>query len=242
METRNFTFDPGKYAIVRVEDPEMLAALRADAIAYYKPVNTQEMIAVERLALAQHDMLRVEQLIAGFHTESLDMAMETPGVPYILQTPELTKGITVAAGQNRGFWLATGFRKALVHDDKIFASLMRYQAQAERLYRRTVEEFERLERRRTATDTVPMVDPGVTIVPGVLKPRPRAVEPEPEPEPQPEPQPAPNEPIEPEAAESPSPVAFGDIRPLRRHDPHPAASKNGGPSNASDREDPPACA
>ena len=185
MTKRAFTFDPGKYAIVRIEDPETLAALRADAIAYYKPVNPQDMIAVERLALAQHDMLRVEQLIAGFHTASLDLAMETPGVPYILQTPELTKGITVAAGQNRGFWLATGFRKALIGDDKIFASLMRYQAQTERLYRRAVEEFERLEKRRTEADSVPMVDPGVVIVPGVLKPRPLAAGPEAEP-PQPE--------------------------------------------------------
>ena len=42
MTKRTFTFDPGKYAVVRVEDPEMLAALRADAIAYYKPVNSQE--------------------------------------------------------------------------------------------------------------------------------------------------------------------------------------------------------
>jgi hypothetical protein len=37
--------------------------------------------------------------------------------------------------------------------------MLRYQAQAERLYRRAVEDFDRLKKLRTEFDTEPMLDP-----------------------------------------------------------------------------------
>ena len=49
--------------------------------------------------------------------------------------------------QNGNFMLAEGFRR-LAGQTNAFSLLLRYQAQAERQYRRAIEEFERLKARR----------------------------------------------------------------------------------------------
>jgi hypothetical protein len=190
---RKFTFNPGNYAMVRVEKPEDIANLRADAIAYYRPVNSQEMLAVERIALAQHEMLRVAALGSGLHTNCLDDALDCQGKPRILHQPDLTDGIKVTPGQNHNYWLAFGFRRIIQVHPQVFPYFFRYQAQAERLYRRAVDDFERLEKRREKWETEPMIDPQAE----QLKP---LIAPEPNP---------PESPVDPPAAapaESPLPV------------------------------------
>ena len=42
QNARKYVFDPGKFAVIRVEDVEKVAALRADAVDFYQPVNSQE--------------------------------------------------------------------------------------------------------------------------------------------------------------------------------------------------------
>jgi hypothetical protein len=74
-------FNPDPFAIVRIEDSAHIAALVADAIATYQPINSQERFAVERIALAQHSMLRMYTLEAGFFTNCLDHAMVGPNGP-----------------------------------------------------------------------------------------------------------------------------------------------------------------
>jgi hypothetical protein len=48
----------------RNEAPEELARLREDLIAFYRPINSQERFAVERIALAQQSLRRVARLEA----------------------------------------------------------------------------------------------------------------------------------------------------------------------------------
>jgi hypothetical protein len=49
-----------------------IANLRADAIAFYRPVTSDELFAVERVATAQESLLRVAALEAGVFTNFLD--------------------------------------------------------------------------------------------------------------------------------------------------------------------------
>jgi hypothetical protein len=45
-----------------IEPSEELARLREDLIAFYRPINSQERFAIERIALAQQSLLRVARL------------------------------------------------------------------------------------------------------------------------------------------------------------------------------------
>ena len=85
-----------------------LARLREDLIAFYRPSNSQERFAVERVALAQQSMLRAARLEASLFASAPADAPHT-----ILETEAL----------------------------KFF---LRYQAQAERSYRRAIEELKDL--------------------------------------------------------------------------------------------------
>ena len=106
QNARKHTFNPTGFAILRVETPETLANLRADAIARYQPADSQELFAVERIALAQLDILRVAGLGAGLGTNFLEEALDYPGMPFVLQREELTDGQPVRTEQDRNYWLA----------------------------------------------------------------------------------------------------------------------------------------
>jgi hypothetical protein len=56
---------------------------------------------------------------------------------------QLSADIEVSQAQNRNYLLGDGFHR-LIRQNNSFALLLRYQAQAERQYRRAIEEFERL--------------------------------------------------------------------------------------------------
>ena len=53
QNARKHGFTASTFAVVRLEDLDEVARLREDAIAVYQPVNSQELFAVERIALAQ---------------------------------------------------------------------------------------------------------------------------------------------------------------------------------------------
>ena len=81
MSTREHTFEPSTYAVVRIEDIRTIARLRADLIAGYKPANSQELFSLERLAIAQQDLMRCNRLVNGFYTASLNEALDPDGRP-----------------------------------------------------------------------------------------------------------------------------------------------------------------
>jgi hypothetical protein len=141
-DARTHFFESSAFAAVRAEDVDAVANLKANLVALYQPVNSEELFAIERIALARHSLLRTYRIEAGFITLGLEEALEIPNNPGILKNPDLTNGLKVTQGQNHGYWMAAGFCQLNRKSDwQIF---LRYQAQAERLYRRAIEDFERI--------------------------------------------------------------------------------------------------
>ncbi len=143
QNARKHGFTASDYAVVRLDELDEVARLKDDLMAVYQPVNSQETFAIERIALAQHTMLRAYRLESGLFTTSLDHALTRDGQLFFPLSPELTADIEVTRAQNRNFALAFGFH-AMAAQANTWSLLLRYQVQAERNYRRAIEEFERL--------------------------------------------------------------------------------------------------
>jgi len=116
---RQHSFTGAAYSIAGVEDPQTLDRLRADLIADYQPVNSQELFAVERIALAQLSLLRVARLEAGLFDPAAGAA------------DPVSQGFHRLAGRAA-----------------VMPLFLRYQAQCERNYRRAVEDLNRLKKLR----------------------------------------------------------------------------------------------
>ncbi len=142
---RKHGFTASTFAVVRLEELDEAARLKDDLVADYRPVSSQELFAVERIALAQHALLRAARLEAGLFTACMDMALDPCDSPIKPMTPDLVGDgdVEIVRAQNRNFVLATGFDR-MAQRSNSWSLLLRYQAQAERHYRRAVEEFERL--------------------------------------------------------------------------------------------------
>ena len=70
QNSRKHGFTASTFTVVRLEDLDEVARLREDLIAVYQPVTSQELFAIERIALAQQTLLRVERLHTGLCTTS----------------------------------------------------------------------------------------------------------------------------------------------------------------------------
>ncbi len=139
--------------------PTPPSPLRADLLAAYQPVNSQELFAIERIALAQQSLLRAARLEFGLLTTCLNEALDESGNPVFLMSKELAGGgdIEITRAQNRNYALADGFHR-LVQQSDSWSLALRYQAQAERHYRRAVEEFERLTALRPFSPNKPILE------------------------------------------------------------------------------------
>jgi len=138
-------FTATAFAVIRLEDPHEVARLKADLVAVYRPVNSQELFAIERMALAQQAILRAARLEAGLFTTGFNEFFDPAGGVSLLMNAEYVGDgdIEIARSQNRNFAFAEGFQR-MVHRSDAWTLFLRYQAQAERNYRRALEEFERL--------------------------------------------------------------------------------------------------
>jgi len=144
QNSRKHGFAASKFCAVRLEDCNDFAILHAKAIATYQPVNDQEAIAVERIALTQQSLYRCAALEAGLTTAAINETLS----PYAnLLTDTMTGGIQVTVDQNHALAFAMGFDRQ-VHRSDAWKCFLRYSAQSERLYRRAIEEFERLKAQR----------------------------------------------------------------------------------------------
>ena len=143
QNARRHGFAAADFAVVRLEDLEAVARLRADLVAVYRPVNSQELFALERVALAQHALLRAARLESGLFTTCLNEALDRTGNPIVPMTEDLVGDLEITRAQNRNYALAEGFRR-IAREGNTWTLFLRYQAQTERLYRRAIEEFERL--------------------------------------------------------------------------------------------------
>jgi hypothetical protein len=143
QNARRHGFTASTFAVVRLEELDEVQQLTDDLIAVYHPINSQELFAIERIALAQQAILRAARLESGLFTASLDEALDRRGDPVTPMSNELTGDLEVTRAQNRNFALAAGFHR-LVSRANSWSLFLRYQAQAERHYRRAVDEFLRL--------------------------------------------------------------------------------------------------
>ncbi len=145
QNARKHGFAASAFAVVRLEELDEVARLKDDLVTDYQPANSQECFAVERIALAQHALLRAARLEAGLFTACMDLALDSRDNPINPMAEELVGGgdIEIVRAQNRNFALATGFDR-MAQRSNSWSLLLRYQSQAERQYRRAVEEFERL--------------------------------------------------------------------------------------------------
>ncbi len=140
------------FAIVRLEDPAEIDNLKADLIATYKPVNNQEMWAVERIALAQNSIFRAYRLESGLGTSCLNESLDRrSGNLLVTMNPEMigtghwtnVEAVDITRAQNRNYAFATGFDR-FTQKSTSWSLLLRYQAQAQHNYRRAVEDLDRL--------------------------------------------------------------------------------------------------
>ena len=145
QNARKHGFTAFSYAVVRLEDLNEVANLKDDLVAFYQPVNSQELFAVERIALAQQALLRAARLESGLFTTCLNSCYDPFGEPMVLMNEELAGNgdIEITRAQNRTYLLGEGFHR-MAGKSNSWSLCLRYQAQTERHYRRAVEEFDRL--------------------------------------------------------------------------------------------------
>ena len=174
QNARKHGFAAAQYSVVRLEEFDTLANLREDAITTYQPANSQELFAVERIALAQLNLLRMAALEAGLFTEAMNQTITAAGNPWRLLSDDLCRDVKVAESQNRSLCLATGFQRLIGRNDG-WRLFLRYQAQTERLYRRAVEEFERLRAIRDELPNEPSSPDAAPLLPEKILPQPKPV-------------------------------------------------------------------
>jgi hypothetical protein len=138
-------FTASTFAVVRLEDLQEIAHLRAGLIAAHRPVNAQELFAIERIALAQQVVLRAARLETGLFTTCLNQALDPSATPMPSMKEDLTgkADFDIARAQNRDYLLGEGFHQKAIQSNS-WTLAKRYQAKAERHYRSAVEEFHRL--------------------------------------------------------------------------------------------------
>jgi hypothetical protein len=157
---RSHGFTASTFAVVRLEDLNEIARLKTDLTTVYRPVNSQEEFALDRMALTQQAMLRAARLESGLFTNCLDLALNDNGTAIAPMSPELAGDgdIEITRAQNRNYALADGFHRMARQPANTWALFLRYQAQAERHYRRAVEEFDRLKRLRPELPNEPILE------------------------------------------------------------------------------------
>ena len=148
QNSRKHGFAAANFAVVRLEELDAVANLKADLVAVYQPVNSQELFAIERIALAQQALLRCAALESGLLATCVNETIGSLGPPPFEGTP----------AQVHARCLADGFIRQ-VHRSSSWSLFLRYQAQTERLYRRAIEEFERLRALRDELPNEPIVEP-----------------------------------------------------------------------------------
>lgn len=87
QNARKHGFTASTFAVVRLEELGAIACLREDLIACYQPANSQELFAIERIAIAQHVLLRAARLESGVFTVCMNNALNPPATRFTSCTP-----------------------------------------------------------------------------------------------------------------------------------------------------------
>ena len=115
-----------KTVLVPLDSPGLVERLKADLIAMYQPVNSQELLAIERIVAAQQALRRCSILENSLFATCYEVGEDSADAP---ENPDPPRVFTF------------GYNPVQV---RAFNAYLRFQAQAERMYRRAVEDLERL--------------------------------------------------------------------------------------------------
>lgn len=72
-----------KTVLVPLESPGLVERLQADLIAMYKPVNSQELLAIERIVAAQHALRRCSILENSLFATCYEAGEDSASAPKI---------------------------------------------------------------------------------------------------------------------------------------------------------------
>ena len=145
------------FSVRHLEDPDELANLKTDFVNSHHPASPAEMAAVERMAIGHQSILRASRLEAGLFSVGLNQTLTEDDTPFYEMTKCLATDPGLTRAQNRNWLVAEGMR-LIVNQSTLWTVFLRYQAQAERLYRRAVEDFTRLRKLRDELQNEPKVD------------------------------------------------------------------------------------
>jgi hypothetical protein len=114
---------------------------------------TASSFAVVRL----EDLQEIARLESGIFTTCLNETLDTNEHPFTPMSQELAGDIEITRAQNRNYCLADGFLR-IVRQSNGLSLFLRYQAQAERQYRRALEDFDRLKAPQPFLPSEPIPD------------------------------------------------------------------------------------
>src|SRR5882757_9878278 len=110
---RTHGFTAAAFTVDRLEELDEIARLKQDAVAVYQPVNSQELFALEQIAIAQQMMFRAARLESGIFANCLEIAINESGTPISRWNPthpgDLPPISEIALAQNRNYAIADGF-------------------------------------------------------------------------------------------------------------------------------------
>src|ERR1035438_10039207 len=133
QNARKHGFCSSNFAVAHLEDLDEIVNLRHDLLDFYHPANSQELWAVERIALCQMSLIRASRLEAGLVTTCLDQALGSDGHPIHPMNQQMS-GLAndeCAIGQEHNFHIAESLPR-LTQRPNTWLLFLRYKAQAER--------------------------------------------------------------------------------------------------------------
>jgi len=144
---------PKNYAVIRLEPIDVLVNLRADLVACYQPVNSQELFAWSASPWRNSPCSAPPPSKRSLHRLP-QRNHQSRRHAQIFPNEVLTGDLEVTRAHNRNFCLAEGFTQR-TRNPNAWTFFLRYQAQSERLYRRAVEDFERVKKLRSELPNEP---------------------------------------------------------------------------------------
>ncbi|MGD0499132.1 MAG: hypothetical protein ABSC23_11920 [Bryobacteraceae bacterium] len=101
QNSRKHGFTASSFGVVRLEDLNEIDHLKHDLVAAYRPANSQELFALERLAVAQAALLRAARLEAGLFTTCLNVCLDSRDNPPLVTGRSPQSQQTSLAGRKR---------------------------------------------------------------------------------------------------------------------------------------------
>ena len=150
QNARKHGFNAAAFGAFSFEDLEEIARLKDDLVAAYRAANSQELFALERVAVAQQSVLRAARLESGMFLASMPRGQKYVDSQHHVK-PSAAGPPEIADQQNRNLALAEG-RDSMCMNSNVWSLFLRSRANATRDYKSAVDEFNRV-RGRSSENT-----------------------------------------------------------------------------------------